>query len=174
VPNLGEALAVATGNLVDFEVDAIVSESDTSLRLLTGASVALRVRCGPEFEQRASSFGPVGLGETVVIDGGRIWARSVILCAIFGPNTPPTEAVVRRAIVGALARVEEAQAESVAIPLLGAGPGGVRPDWCANTIADLVAERLTNGFFPRRAVLVAHDRVTHGMLEAAARRVSSS
>jgi O-acetyl-ADP-ribose deacetylase (regulator of RNase III) len=171
VADLGQVLGVVTGNLVDLEVDAIVSETDTALRLVTGTSVALRVRCGPEFEQHAAALGPIGLGETAVVHGGRVWARSIILCAVFGPNAPPTEGVVRRCLSGALARVEEEMAESVAIPLLGAGPGGVRPDWCANATAQLVAERMQSGFFPRRAVLVAHDRATHHLIEEAVANV---
>jgi O-acetyl-ADP-ribose deacetylase len=169
--DLKDKLGVVVGNLVDLEVDAIVSEADTALRLTTGTSIALRVRCGPEFEERASALGPIGLGETALVDGGRIWARSVVLCAVFGPNSPPTESVVRRSISSALARVEEAQAESVGMPLVGAGPGGVRVDWCANTLVDLVVERLQNGFFPTRAVLVATDRVSQMALERAVARV---
>jgi O-acetyl-ADP-ribose deacetylase len=172
--DLIDKLSVVVGNLVDLEVDAIVSETDTALRLTTGTSVAIRVRCGPEFEQRASALGPIGLGEAAVVDGGRIWARSVILCAVFGPNSPPTESIVRRCISNALVRTEEVQAESIGISLLGAGPGGVRPDWCANTLVDLVVERLRNGFFPSRAVLVATDRLSQIALEKGVSRVAGS
>jgi O-acetyl-ADP-ribose deacetylase (regulator of RNase III) len=172
VSNFTSKLGVVTANLADMEVDALVSETDTALRLVTGASIALRVRCGPELEQRATALGPIGLGEAAVVDGGRIWARSVILCAVFGPNAPPTEATVRRAIAAAMTRIEEVQAESIAMPLLGTGPGGVGAIWCARATVDAVADRLRNGFFPQRAVLVATDMVTQRILEEAVARVS--
>jgi O-acetyl-ADP-ribose deacetylase (regulator of RNase III) len=172
--DLESKLAVVTANLADMEVDAIVSETDTALRLTTGTSVALRTRCGPEFEHRAAELGPIRIGETVVVPGGRIWARSVILCAVFGPNVAPTEAIVRKCISGALDRAEELLAESLAIPLLGVGRGGVRVDWCANALAEFVVARLQGGFFPHRAVLVAADHATHVALADAVRRVAGT
>jgi O-acetyl-ADP-ribose deacetylase (regulator of RNase III) len=168
--DLTDNLVVVTARLADLEVDALVSETDTAVRLLTGTSVGLGARCGPDFERRAAELGPIGLGETVVLDGGRIFARSVVLCAVYGPNAPPTEAVVRRCISGALDRADELHAEALALPLLGVGPGGVRADRCAAALAELAADRLRNGFFPRRAVLVAADPTTHALLEAAVRR----
>jgi O-acetyl-ADP-ribose deacetylase (regulator of RNase III) len=172
--DLESKLAVVTAILADLEVDALVSETDTALRLTTGPSLALRARCGPDFERPAAELGPIALGETVAVEGGRIWARTVILCAVFGPGAPPTEAIVRRCISSALDRAEELHAESLAVPLLGVGPGGVGMEWCANATVEFVAARLRTGFFPHRAVFVAADPSTHASLERAVRRVCDS
>lgn len=123
----GKVLAVIQGDITELRVDAIVNPANSLMIMGGGVAGAIKRRGGSSIEEEARSKAPVPVGEAVTTHAGKLPSKYVI-------HAPTMEAPamkiglgnVRMAMLAALKEASRVGVESLAIPALGAGVGGVR------------------------------------------------
>lgn len=119
---------VVRGDIAEQSADALVNAAGTSLRMGSGVAGALLEAADGPLEEAARAKGPVDLGGVAVTDAFGLDADYVVHAASMshrGPHPRATEEGVRRATRNALGTAEELGCESLALPMLGCGSGGV-------------------------------------------------
>jgi O-acetyl-ADP-ribose deacetylase (regulator of RNase III) len=82
--------------------------------------------------------GPVGVGEAVATDAGRLPARWVIHGAVMGQDLRTNAELVERTTRGVLRVADELGAQSLALPAFGTGVGGFPLEECARLMVGAV------------------------------------
>ena len=114
-------IELASGDITQLEVDAIVAPASTELWMDHGVAAAIKRAGGEAVEKEAVLQGPVKVGEAVVTTGHDLKARWVIHVALT-EGTPGADAgVVTAAVRASLAAAERAHARSIALPAFGTG-----------------------------------------------------
>jgi O-acetyl-ADP-ribose deacetylase len=114
-------LELASGDITELEVDAIVAPASTELWMDHGVAAAIKRAGGEAVEKEAVLQGPVKVGEAVVTTGHDLKARWVIHVALTEAGPTADAGAVTAATRACLAAAERAHARSVAIPALGTG-----------------------------------------------------
>ncbi len=114
-------LSVVVGDLTEETTDAIVNAANSSLAHGGGVAGAIVRRGGEEIQRESWSKAPVEVGGAAVTGAGRLPCRWVIHAV--GPvwGEGDEEGKLRRAVASALARAEELQASSLAMPGISTG-----------------------------------------------------
>lgn len=114
------ALFVASGNLTEQPVEALVYAANQRGIMGTGGGGTIRLLGGAEIEREAMSHAPLELGSAVVTSAGHLTKRgiSAIIHAVMSSKLgdPVKPEVARRAIGAALRAADEHRIRSVAIP----------------------------------------------------------
>ena len=149
-------IEVVQGDIAEQSVDAIVNSAGTTLRMGTGVAGALRDAGGEGLNAEAIANGPVDPGEAVVTDAYALDAAYVIHAASMphygtGKSTPRT---IRQSVRNALELADENGCQSIAVPAVGCGLGGVP----LMTGAEVIGEELRDfeGENLREARLIAY------------------
>ncbi len=123
------------GDITTLFVDAIVNPADPRGVMAQGVAGVIKAAGGDAIEQEAVAKAPLAVGAAVATTAGTLQNLRVIHVAVAAePEGPSSPDAVRRAAAAAFALAEELKLESVAIPGLGTGAGGVSPDNCAAAI----------------------------------------
>lgn len=143
---------LAVCDITTLQVDGVVNAANTNLWMGSGVAGAIKRAGGPGIEREAMAQAPVSLGEAVVTGGGALPARYVIHAATLGDGRLPDGPGIWRATLNALTRSAELGLESVALPALGTGVGGLSLDAAARAMMEAVlnhaaAHRLPNQVF---------------------------
>jgi FkbM family methyltransferase len=120
-------VTVEAGDIAEVAADAVVCSAGTSLRMGTGVAGALRAAGGEALNREAMAEGPVPVGGVAVTDAHDLDAAVVVHAASMphhgdGQSTP---ASIRESVRGALQAADERGCETVAVPAVGCGLGGV-------------------------------------------------
>lgn len=114
------ALFVASGNLTEQLVEALVYVANQRGVMGTGGGGTIRLAGGPEVEREAMSHAPLELGSAVVTGAGHLAERGVkaIIHAVMSPRLgdPVKPEIARRAISAAVRAADEHRLRSMAIP----------------------------------------------------------
>jgi O-acetyl-ADP-ribose deacetylase (regulator of RNase III) len=171
--HLGDrTVEVVQGDLTLQEVDAIVNAANSSLAHGGGLAGAIVRRGGEEIQAESYRRAPVPVGGATVTGAGRLSCRYVIHAV--GPvwGEGDEERKLRRAVRSALARAEELQLASVAIPAISTGVFGYPKAEGCGVIAEEVSAHLAAPAGSVRLIrLVAIDEETASHLSSAARAV---
>jgi O-acetyl-ADP-ribose deacetylase (regulator of RNase III) len=129
------------GDLLDRNVEAIVNAWNRNmipwwLLLPQGVSGAIKKRGGYAPFRELARVGPMRTGDAVVTGAGRLQFRAIIHVAALTMWWRSSEEIVRRCVRNALLRATEHRFASVALPLIGAGTGGLDPDRVRQIIID--------------------------------------
>ena len=135
-------IVLLEGDLTAQAVDAIVNAANSQLVLGSGVAGAIRSKGGPEIQAECDRIGPIAVGEAAVTGAGQLPARFVIHAAGMPLGGQASEASVRSAMRAALTRAREQACESVAVPAIGAGVGGVPLQRCAEILLDEARQHL--------------------------------
>ena len=122
----GRVLAVAKGDITAMKVDAVVNPANSLMVMGGGVAGAIKRIGGEEIEREAMRHAPVPVGEAVVTSAGRLPARAVIHAPTMerpAMRIPLENAV--KASQAALRVSAERDFESIALPAMGAGVGGL-------------------------------------------------
>jgi O-acetyl-ADP-ribose deacetylase (regulator of RNase III) len=123
------------GDIMTLFVDAIVNPADPRGVMTEGIASAIKAAGGDEIEHEAVAKAPIAAGSGVATTAGTLQNLRVIHVAVAaepgGASSPDT---VKLAVSAALKLAEELNLESIAIPGLGTGSGGVSPDDSAAAI----------------------------------------
>jgi O-acetyl-ADP-ribose deacetylase (regulator of RNase III) len=143
-------LELASGDITELEVDAIVVPASTELWMDHGVAAAIKRAGGEGIEKEAVLQGPVKVGEAVVTTGHDLKASWVIHVALTEGGPTTDGGVVATATGAALAAAERAHARSVAIPALGTGACAFPLYQCASLMVGAVVAYLRE--HPRTAL----------------------
>lgn len=136
------SIAIARGDITDWEVDAIVNAASSTLAMGTGVASAIKRKGGVIIEEEAMRQGPVEVGEAVLTTGGNLAATHVIHAAVMGPDLKTDAEKIAATTRAVLALVAKHRITSLALPALGTGVGHVPPAVSATAMLDTVISHL--------------------------------
>lgn len=124
------AVRVVEGDLLDQDVDAIVNAWNRNiipwwLLLPQGVSGAIKKRGGLAPFREVAKHGAMPLGTAVVTSAGSLNFKGIIHVAGINMFWRASERSMRESTRNALARAREQAWQSIALPIIGAGSGGV-------------------------------------------------
>ena len=119
------SISLVCGDLAAETADVLVNEANNYLQMTGAVSGALRARGGVEIHQEAISMAPVSLGRVVRTGAGNLQARLVYHAVTkdYDLDRGLSGKVVSAVVEECLAMAEEDGAESLCLPLFGAGGG---------------------------------------------------
>jgi O-acetyl-ADP-ribose deacetylase (regulator of RNase III) len=115
-------------DIVDSPAKVLVNAANTRLWLGGGVAGAIRRVCGDEVQTECNLFGKITMGTVVVTGAGRhSTAQWIFHAAVADDDADLCSdlASVREALNQIVLKVQEKGVSSIAIPLLGAGVGGL-------------------------------------------------
>jgi O-acetyl-ADP-ribose deacetylase (regulator of RNase III) len=124
-------IVLLEGDITSIAVDAIVNAANSELLLGSGVAGAIDRRGGPSVGQECAAHGPIEVGSAAVTGAGDLAARFVIHAAGMPPGGQVSEESLRSSLRAALACADEAGCETIAVPAIGAGVGGLSLQTCA-------------------------------------------
>lgn len=124
---------IVQGDLLDQPVEAIVNPWNRNvipwwLLLPSGVSGRIKERAGTGPFRELARHGSMPLGSAVVTGAGRLGFRGIIHVAGINLLWRATESSLRDSVRNALAAARARGFASVAIPLVGAGSGGMEAE----------------------------------------------
>ena len=148
----GNALTIGPGDIVEQEVDAIISSDTSSLHMEYGCSLAILEAAGEEVYRQAKLFAPILPGRAIVTGAGTLKARFVMHGATIGARPlrelsglSSSRDVLTEIMASCCYHAETLQVRSIAFPLLGTGGAGFPRDVCLDTMFAFLARTLRRG-----------------------------
>lgn len=128
---------VALCDLAELPVDAVVNPANSLGIMGGGVAGALRGRGGRKVEEEARASAPVAVGAAIVTTGGNLPAKHVIHAPTMEqPGMKIGVENVRRATRAALIAASRHGFETIGLPGMGTGVGGVPLDEAARAMVD--------------------------------------
>jgi O-acetyl-ADP-ribose deacetylase (regulator of RNase III) len=128
---------IAKSDITEMAVDAVVNPANSLGIMGGGVAAALSRKGGPTIQREAMSLATIAIGAAVVTNAGQLWAKQVIHAPTM---EEPGEKVgienVRRATRAALIAAAHHGIETIAMPGMGTGLGGVDPADAARAMVD--------------------------------------
>ena len=149
------------GDITELEVDAIVNAANNQGWLGSGVAGAIRRAAGDQVEREAVAQGPWEVGGAVRTGPGRLGdrgVRAIIHAAAMGSGVRASAASVEAATTAALGLAADEGLESVALPALGTGVGGLGEEACAAAMGAALRRHGEGPTSLRLAVLAIFDR----------------
>jgi O-acetyl-ADP-ribose deacetylase (regulator of RNase III) len=154
---------VVHGSLIEADVEAIVNAANSQGLMGGGVAGFIKKTAGPEVEREAVSKAPIPVGQAAVTCSGALDKFRAIVHAPTmerpAMRIPPKN--VYQATSGALKAAEEEGFESLAVPGMGTGVGGVEHGEAARQMVQAIRD--FEGSCLSRIVLVDIDET---MVEA--------
>ena len=138
-------IAIARGDLTDWEVDAIVNAANSHLWMGAGVAGAIKKKGGVIIEEEAVRQGPVEVGEAVLTTAGNLAATHVIHAAAMGQDLKTDAQKITQATRSSLNLADKHKLSSIAFPALGTGVGGFPPGQAAEAMLGVVLEHIKAG-----------------------------
>jgi serine/threonine protein kinase len=155
----GRSLQILVGDIVDQEVEAVVSSDDWLLSKSDGVSRAILVAAGREILDELRCV-PVRPGRVVVSSGNRLKAKRIFHAVVAGRSQEGSQLLSRDLINEAMQscfyHAESYFVRSIAFPLLGTGANGFSEGVGLDTMFRCLARNLlraTTGIREARIVL---------------------
>jgi O-acetyl-ADP-ribose deacetylase len=141
---------VVYGDLLDQDVDAIVNAWNRNiipwwLLLPQGVSGAIKRRAGYAPFWELGRKGPIPLGGAVLTSAGRLPHKAIIHVAGISLWWRSTEKSIRASVRSAITVATAHGFRSLAIPLIGAGTGGGKPQQVLAIMQDELAKQEFEG-----------------------------
>lgn len=129
----GGSVEIVRGDLLEQDVDVIVNAWNRNvipywLLIPAGVSGAIRRRAGREPFRELRRHGPIPLGGAVMTTAGRLPLKAIIHVAGIDLLWRASERSIRDSVRNALRVAAEAKMQSIALPVIGGGVGGMGHD----------------------------------------------
>jgi len=152
-------VSVVEGDLLDQRVEALVNAWNRNvlpwwLLLPQGVSGAIKRRAGLQPFRELARMGPIPLGSAVQTSAGRLPHRVMLHVAGINLLWRASERSIRGSARSAVALAQKLGLRSIAVPIIGAGSGGVRPERAEQWLL----EELTGCAGPLEVLVVRHPR----------------
>jgi O-acetyl-ADP-ribose deacetylase (regulator of RNase III) len=148
---------ILQGDITRIKVDAIVNASNTLLRLGSGVSGAIRrAASNPSGLQAAlAAQAPISPGDVAVTDAfGLPLTRTIVHAATASGDMD----VIQKAAKNILAACSRWHIQSVAIPAIGSGTGGLPLENCASILYEAIAtHQKDNKIFPANIIFALNS-----------------
>lgn len=144
---------VEVGDLLTVEAEAFIRPVNTQLDPISAIGMRIEDALGRDVSERIRQMGDFPVGGAFITPAGDLAAGFVIHAVVQSLEEPTTGDGVRRALVNACRRAREWGIASLALPLVGATPGGLDSD----TAASFVVEALAEGDAPAEVYLVVSN-----------------
>jgi O-acetyl-ADP-ribose deacetylase (regulator of RNase III) len=155
-------ITVVQGSLLDADVQVIVNAANSLGLMGGGVAGAIKRAAGDEVEREAVREAPIRVGQAVLTSGGKTKFQGIIHAPTMPePGMPSSAQNVARATKAALALADEKGFESIAIPGMGTGVGGVTHADAARAMVEAV-----RAFSPRALKTVVLTDVDPDMVAA--------
>lgn len=126
---------VRQGDLTKQVADAICNPANSLMYMGGGAAGALKRAGGEEVEREALKHAPMPVGKAIAATAGKLRARWVVHAPTMErPAMRTTDEKVHRATLAALRCADKVGAESIVVPGMGTGVGGVS---CTNAAREM-------------------------------------
>lgn len=151
------SVRIVEGDLLTQDVDAIVNAWNRNvipwwLLLPQGVSGAIKRAAGYAPFRELARAGPIPAGSAVVTGAGRLPFKGIIHVAGLTLFWRTSEEIVRRCVQSALSAAAARHFQSVAIPLIGAGTGGID----ARRVEDIVSDEASKSAYTGDVVIVRY------------------
>jgi O-acetyl-ADP-ribose deacetylase (regulator of RNase III) len=128
---------IAKSDITEMAVDAVVNPANSLGIMGGGVAAALSRKGGPSIQREAMSLAPIAVGAAVVTEAGQLWAKHVIHAPTMEePGMKIGVENVRRATRAALVAAAHKSIDTIAMPGMGTGLGGVDPADAARAMID--------------------------------------
>lgn len=154
-----ERVRIMQGDIAEADTEAVVNAANNELWMGSGVAGALKRAGGAAIEREAVAQGPIGVGDSVLTSAGNLNALHVIHAAAMSPGRPASAESVRAATASSLRLAHDHRIESVALPALGTGVGGLSLAECARYMFEATRDHCFTHEFPAeiRFVLFGHN-----------------
>ncbi|HDS31104.1 MAG TPA: hypothetical protein ENN67_08685 [Firmicutes bacterium] len=129
--NLRERIRIIKGDIIAQDTEAIVNAANTELLLGSGVAGAIRKADDGTIQNECNRIGRIPLGEAAITSGGATGIPWVIHAAGMHLGERATGDSVKLSVRNSLLRAKEKGLKSIAVPAIGTGVGGLKPDVCA-------------------------------------------
>ncbi|MCB9752652.1 MAG: serine/threonine-protein kinase [Myxococcales bacterium] len=143
-------LTILCGDLVEQDVEALVSSDDQYLSMRSGVSRAIRTAAGEGVFAEAQRYVPVRAGRAVVTSAGELSPRFVFHGITLrgrgrddGPG--PSRDLICEILGSCIYHAETLGVRTMALPLLATGNGGFSREICLDTLFRYLARELLRG-----------------------------
>lgn len=149
-------LSIAKGDLSKTAADALVNAADTSLKMGGGVAAALRKQGGKDVEEEALELAPIEVGQVIATTAGKLNAKFVLhVAVIVKPGSPATTETVAKGLRSALELADSLDCQTIALPAIGCGAGGLALPDGANAILSTLKSFAPQNL--RHAFVVLHS-----------------
>ena len=142
-------IVILKGNIVEQELEAIVSSDTQYLSMNFGVSLAIRQAAGPEVFVEAKRYGAVRPGRAVVTSAGKLRCRYVFHGVTVGISTAgviyPSRDLISEIMTSCCYHADSLQVRTIAFPLLGTGAMGFSREVCLDTMFQFLARTFLHG-----------------------------
>ncbi len=143
-------ISIFAGDLCDAKADALCTSTNPRLSLAMGTGGSVRDRGGyqilreceaiVEAELLRSGLRGLPSGSVHVTGAGDLPSRVIVHCVASDESHRSSEVIIRNCVTGALARADEAECESIAMPVFAAGHAGFRFESALTAMAGALHE----------------------------------
>src|SRR5688572_7238488 len=136
------SVKVVNGDLLDQPVEAIVNPWNQNvipwwLLMPHGVSGAIKRRAGLAPFRELRRAGRLALGQAVATGAGKLPFRAIVHVATVDLRWRSSEAIVREGTRNAVEVAQSLQCSSLALPILGAGSGGLEVGRAEAVVLDI-------------------------------------
>lgn len=150
----GQILRILKGNIVEQEVDAIVSSDTCLLTMDIGVSLAIRKAGGPIIQEEASRYNLVRTGRAVVTSGGNLPARFIFHGVTVGRDwdygNRPSCDLIAEIMDSCFYHASSLYVQTLAFPLIGTGGAGIPKVECLDAMFRFLARNFLHSLTPVR------------------------
>ncbi len=154
-------VAVFKGDILKLNVECIVNAANSLMVMGGGVAGVIKRHGGEEIEKEARKKAPVPVGEAVSTTAGKLKFKFVIHAPTMprpAMSIPPEN--VYLAAKAALVEAEKTSCESIALPALGAGVGGVPMNKVAKLIVKAIIEHSKRAVKVKKVILCGLNQKT--------------
>ena len=149
-----ERVTITQGDIAQADTEAVVNAANNELWMGSGVAGAIKRAGGAIIEREAVAQGPISVGESVMTTAGDLKSLHVIHAAAMSPGRPATAESVRAATASALKLAGEKNIESLSLPALGTGVGGLSLADCARCMFEAIRNHCFTHAQPQEIRLV--------------------
>ncbi len=134
-------IVVKQGDLTKQKADALCNPANSLMYMGGGAAGALKRAGGEDIEREALKHAPVPVGNAIATTAGKLQARWVVHSPTMErPVMPTTDEKVYLATKAVLDCADQVGAESIVLPGMGTGVGGVSYEGAAEAMVKALKE----------------------------------
>lgn len=149
-----EKIDVILGDLTSLKTDAIVCAGDCSCSFGGGVAADIKKVEDDEVIEKIKNEAPLSIGEGVIVRAKYLPSRFLIHSpTVVEPGGKSSISYISKALKKALNYANDFCLESLAVPLLGAGSGGVCEEKSLETIISYVKDKNIN----KHIIIVCHN-----------------